>query len=643
MAIIYSYPGKSPVTANDTVVITDSSGGVSPANATKSATMSTIADYVINSSGYPITLQRVLNDGSTATSQSQAWNGRLKLDPGSGIPAGDPIQFLVEGYPAIGANTLKFEYNTDSALTSQLQVVGGVEFKTTTSGVGEKLFTFNKSTGDVSIEGRFEVGDTAVFLSSVDINNILTLYDDLDFDGTGSINLDTGNIDKSGAGFLDITSNDGIRLKANNGTNPTINMFPGGGVDIISEGSGTILISPENGGTGDIEIGNGASGGEVTIQTSNNLDIDAVTGIAIDNFTSGNIDITNSSSTGTLNLQAFNDVRVTSTGHDIVITTNNPAKDININAGNNLDLNAKAPGIYVNVIKASAGTIDEGRAVYIVSQSGGYIEVEECDADDPSKMPAFGVVTEPVTTSEGKVITNGVHTFSSGSVIVPPPAVANSPIYVAGATSDGGATTPGTLIVTRPTSRYAPLATSTYPDLQVVGRIIDPSSPDRIFINCVGFQAPEIIRGQFDVELWDGTGGGATQIAQNTLAKGYYEINNSIVSGFFKIDTAIGATTTLASILYVKFRLPGSPAAYLHDNNNYPPNSNLVGTALCVTSNTTDPQANANVGSISSINGYSLKRLVPGAGYEIIQGGSPSVTITQGDNFEFSFSYYTDK
>ena len=144
----------------------------------------------------------------------------------------------------------------------------------------------------------------------------------------------------------------------------------------------------------------------------------------------------------------------------------------------------------------------------------------------------------------------------------------------------GGATTPGTLIVTRPTSRYAPLATSTYPDLQVVGRIIDPSSPDRIFINCVGFQAPEIIRGQFDVELWDGTGGGATQIAQASLAKGYYEINNSIVSGFFKIDTALGATTTLASILYVKFRLPGSPAAYLHDNNNYPPNSNLVGTAL---------------------------------------------------------------
>ena len=170
MAIIYSYPGKSPVTANDTVVITDSSTTTQAASATKSATMSAIASYVINDSGNSIPLQRVLNDGATATSQSQTWNGRIRLDSGSGSPAGDPIQFLVQGDPGVGANTLKFEYNTDSTLLSQLQAVGGVEFKTTTSGGGEKLFTFNKATGNVVV-GASTQTDTLTVVGASSLND----------------------------------------------------------------------------------------------------------------------------------------------------------------------------------------------------------------------------------------------------------------------------------------------------------------------------------------------------------------------------------------------------------------------------------------------------------------------------------------
>lgn len=170
MAIIYSYPGKSPVTANDTVVITDSSTTTQAASATKSATMSTIASYVINDSGNSIPLQRVLNDGATATSQSQTWNGRIRLDSGSGSPVGDPIQFLVQGDPGVGVNTLKFEYNTDSTLLSQLQVVGGVEFKTTTSGGGEKLFTFNKTNGNVVVGSNTQT-NTLTVVGASSLNN----------------------------------------------------------------------------------------------------------------------------------------------------------------------------------------------------------------------------------------------------------------------------------------------------------------------------------------------------------------------------------------------------------------------------------------------------------------------------------------
>ena len=223
MAIIYSYPGKSPVASNDTVVITDSSGGVSPANATKSATMSTIANYVINSSGYPITLQRVLNDGATATPENQAWGGRISLTNGT---SGDEVEFSIAS--SSGAPPNRFLFSTDNGLSHQLQVTGGVQV---TAENGNTV-TITKAAGNLTVDGRFSAGGASDFLSALTVNGILTLNDDLDFVGNGSINLDTGNINKSAAGDLTIQANGGIRLDANNGSNPTIDLLAGGGVNI---------------------------------------------------------------------------------------------------------------------------------------------------------------------------------------------------------------------------------------------------------------------------------------------------------------------------------------------------------------------------------------------------------------------------
>ena len=169
MAIIYSYPGKSPVSSNDTVVITDSSGSVSPANATKSATMSTIASYVINDSGNPITLQRVLNDGATATPENQTWNGTLALSNGT---SGDEVTFSVASSSGAPAN--RFLFNTDNALSYQLEVTGGA--RVTSSGGND--ITIDKASGNIDIDGRFVARSASSFTSTLAVDGILTLNDE---------------------------------------------------------------------------------------------------------------------------------------------------------------------------------------------------------------------------------------------------------------------------------------------------------------------------------------------------------------------------------------------------------------------------------------------------------------------------------
>ena len=210
MAIIYSYPGKSPVASNDTVVITDSSGGVSPANATKSATMSTIASYVINDSGNSIPLQRVLNDGATATPENQAWNGTLALSNGT---SGDEVTFSVASSSGSPANRLLF--NTDNALPFQLQVTGGVEV--TSEGVNK--VTIDKASGNLVVDGRFAAGGASIFENDLDVTGVLTLNDgDLVIDK--SVNNQT--ITAAAGKNITITGPEGITLQTTKSVNDDI-------------------------------------------------------------------------------------------------------------------------------------------------------------------------------------------------------------------------------------------------------------------------------------------------------------------------------------------------------------------------------------------------------------------------------------
>ena len=630
MAIIYSYPGKSPVIGSDTVVITDSSGGVSPSNATKSATMSTIADYVINNSGNSIPLQRVLNDGAIATSQSQTWNGRLRLDSGSGSPVGDPIQFLVRGETGVGNNQLKFEYNTDSSLPSQMQVVGGVEFKTTTTGGGEKTLTFDKVTGQVIIQSLLDVDGRVLFNDTAEVVGVTTLYNDLVFNGAGDIKLDSGNIEKTRAGVLTIKANGGISLDANNGSNPTIDMNSFGGIDITAGATGNIVISSEFSGTGDIIIGNsGGSNNLIQLQGKSSV-LDFENGIDIQNTSSGGVSIS-SLGTGDLDITGgvSSGINIVSSGQDIKLETTNQGKSIEIIAGDKLSMTAQAPATYVKIATVT-GNIAEGAPVYITSDVGGLINVEEADASDPTKMPVFGIVSTPGGIApgpgNGQVVIHGVHEFSVGTIIPGGSVVANDPIYVDNS---------GILQFKRPKNN---IGTVTNQELQIVGRVIDPSTPDKLFINCVGYTAPEIISGFIAPELYFG----GTAIGAGASARGFYQVNGRLVTGQIYVDAVPGAPVTITNALSCRLSL--ATGGQLDDINNFPANNTIPGSIMINGSffadTTVAPTAGALVSSAGA--GILLKRFTDTGGGNLNLQTINSGDINNGDNLSFTFSYYTD-
>ncbi len=628
MAIIYSYPGKSPVIGSDTVVITDSSGGVGAANATKSATMSTIADYVINNSGNAIALQRVLNDGATATPFNESWDGDLTLSQTGGTQS---VRLGVRGLPGVGVNTIQFQYNTESTLANHLEVVGGIEFKTTTAAPSQKTLTFNKTTGQVIIQSLLDVDGRVLFNDTAEIVGVTTLYNDLDFSGNGDISLDSGNINKTAAGALTITADGGVRLNTDDAGN-YLNLLGGsnGGVDILSAGTGNISIGPEFGGTGNITIGNQNSGGTITLAGDNDLVVNVDTGINIDNTTSGTIDITNSG--GDIDITASgvgNNVNIVSSGQDITLTTTNQDKSILINAGNKLELKSQSPATYVKVATVT-GNLAEGAPVYITSDVGGIINVEEADASDPTKMPVFGVVSTAGGIAPGpgtgEIVIHGVHEFSVGSIIPSPGTLANDPIYVDNT---------GILQFVRPKNI---IGTAINQELQIVGRVIDPSTPDKLFINCVGYTAPELISGFLAPELYFG----ATSIGAGGSARGYYQVNGRLVTGQVFVDAIPGAPVTITNSLSCRLALPGG--GQLDDINNFPANNTIPGSIMINGSFFTDitvvPTAGALVSGAGG--GVLFKKFTDTAGGNLNLQTITSGDVNLGDSISFTFSYYTD-
>lgn len=625
MAIIYSYPGKSPVSSNDTVVITDSSGGVSPSNATKTATMSTIASYVINDSGNAIALQRVLNDGATATPFNQSWDGQLALSQDGGT---DSVRLSVRGLPGVGVNTLTMLYNTDSAIANHLEIVGGVEFKTVTSGVSEKTFRFDKTTGEVLIQSLLDVDGRVLFNDTAEIVGVTTLNNDLDFSGNGDISLDSGNISKTNAGILRVQANGGISLDANNGSNPTIDMNSAGGIDITAGATGDINIGSQFGGTGNIGIGNTGGTNNLFRAKSTLGVLEFSDGTQIRNITSGGIEIT-ALGTGDIDIQGgvSSSINLISSGQDITLTTTNQDKSVLINGGDKLELKAQSPATYVKV-ETVTGNLPEGAPVYITSDNNGLINVEEADASDPTKMPVFGIVSTAMAAGpgSGEVVIHGVHEFSAGTIIPGGSVVANDPIYVDNT---------GILQFVRPKNV---IGTGTNQELQIIGRVIDPSTPDKIFINCVGYTAPEIISGFITPELYFG----ATTIPAGASARGFYQVNGRLVTGQIFVDATPGAPVTITNSLSCRLALPGG--GQLDDINNFPANNTIPGSIMINGSFFTDvtvaPTAGALVSSAGA--GVLLKKFIDPAGGNLNLQTITSGDVTLGDSLSFTFSYYTD-
>ncbi|KKN33903.1 hypothetical protein LCGC14_0798960, partial [marine sediment metagenome] len=101
------------------------------------------------------------------------------------------------------------------------------------------------------------------------------------------------------------------------------------------------------------------------------------------------------------------------TGINLVGGTNVTISGVDNPTDSRVDFTIAATGVGSEVVfnarKDSAGTILKGRAVHLTGfNPSGYIEVEEADADDPTKMPAIGLAEVDLTNSStGLVMLTG--------------------------------------------------------------------------------------------------------------------------------------------------------------------------------------------------------------------------------------------
>ena len=439
-----AYPAQRPVELADYLIGTDAA-----TLATKTFTVQDLANAIDDT----VTLQEVLNTGNTAY-----YNG-------SSIPGqvGNIILGNTDGF-GVKSTTIELDGQT---------------------GTVELLKGVNGSTGNITVGGS------------------ASIYDDL--------TLDIGDITKTG-GIFNINSPAGaMNLQAGTtGNGAKLTLSSTGSGDILLAGTGSFSLA---GSTGTISIGN-VNQGEIEVRSSEDIDIRAsenlqlyATGANPGNvdILAGNGEVTISSIIGgnssTLELHGdgqgtgvgfelasvnyggkisgFGEIQVNSNGSSITLTTNNDnTGSITLNAGDDAQLLAQQPAVMVKVSKGSVGTITEGTPVYIVSDANGHLTVEAADASNAAAMPAIGIATSDITQTggvnpTGTMVMVGVYEFSAGSIIAG--GSANDALYVA---SGGGLTT------TRPTGAGR--------TVQVVGRVIDPVTPDKIYVNAVGYSPDEL-------------------------------------------------------------------------------------------------------------------------------------------------------
>ncbi len=136
------------------------------------------------------------------------------------------------------------------------------------------------------------------------------------------------------------------------------------------------------------------------------------------------------------------------TGINLVSGTNVTISGVDNPTDNRVDFTIAATGVGSEVVfkarKDSAGTIVKGSAVHLAGfNPSGFIEVEEADANDPTKMPAIGLAeTDLTNSSTGQVILVGELTGLDTTGLV-----FGDDLFVS--------TTPGVLTATKPTGNSA--------------------------------------------------------------------------------------------------------------------------------------------------------------------------------------------
>ena len=545
MAIIYTYPVKTSLVAGDKLVISDSADG----DKTKTITAQEIADFVDGE----VTLQEVLNTDNRASSSGGGVSTILLQD------STPTTTITING--STGDITANGRLNVNGVSTLATVNIDGGNIDGTIIGANAIADgSFDTMTADtVDINGG--AIDATVIGASAAANGT---FEDLTANGT--INAD-GNLVTNNSGILAVRSQGGLSLDANNGSNPTIDLNSAGGISIISEGSGDIVISPEFAGTGDILIGNN-SAGEIDL-TSETLDINADSGITIDNLASGELNITQNSSAN-LNIEkpTSGNLNITSGGN------------VDIDSQDRITIVGPTVGKYIKVSKGSAGTpIPIGTAVYISGWNAGVTLVEACNPNDLSTMPSIGVVTDDVSFGQGatgEIIISGSHQFASGTIV--PSGNANDPLYVG---------TTGAITATRPVANNI---------RQKIGRILNNSATaDEIYVNCVGILENE--SGTLSATIYQGST--PVTFSPAATSSGRWIYDGEIMSGFAKITVPPQTLSqSFTNAFGVKFEITSGGSGNLMQT--YQVNSNLPGKIDIVEAINWDPASSPYSGIIAN-------------------------------------------
>ncbi|KKN02365.1 hypothetical protein LCGC14_1118390, partial [marine sediment metagenome] len=221
------------------------------------------------------------------------------------------------------------------------------------------------------------------------------------------------------------------------------------------------------------------------------------------------------------------------TGINLVSGTNVTISGVDNPTDNRVDFTIAATGVGSEVVfkarKDSAGTITKGSAVHLAGfNPSGYIEVEEADADDPTKMPAIGLAeTDLTNSSTGQVILVGELTGLDTTGLV-----FGDDLFVS--------TTPGVLTATKPTGNSAQIQ-----KVAEVARVHGSQGVLEVFGAGRQNDLPNIT----DDNLWVGS---ATDVPTNTAVgdcddSGGNHLNYDTATNAFSCGTTNGPVAALTS------------------------------------------------------------------------------------------------